>query len=189
MIQFIIEQLKLMQIPKNGRRYSTAVLTTSFFWQLTSTSLYKKLRDYFVLPSISRLRKFSSATAVENREIDLEYLKQRTASLSEQQRIVTLMIDEVYTAQRVEYSNGAFVGLTEEHQAAKTVLTFMVQSTCGKYKDVVCLIPVNRLDTEILRFWFEKVMLALDDIFLVIAISVDNHVCNRYLYNVIPLAT
>ena len=74
------------------------------------------------------------------------------------------MLDEVYTAQRVEYSNGAFVGLTEECTAAKTVLTFMIQSALGRYKDVVSLIPVNRLDTKLLQFWLMKVLKALHDI-------------------------
>ena len=50
LIQFIMEQLKLIQVPKNGRRYSTAVITTSFLWQLTSTSLYKKLKDFLFCP-------------------------------------------------------------------------------------------------------------------------------------------
>ena len=54
------------------------------------------------------------------------------------------MIDEIYTAQRVEYSNGSFVGLTEEGIPSKTVLTFIIQSV----EDVVCLQPVYQLDTE-----------------------------------------
>ena len=91
------------------------------------------------------------------------------------------MIDEVYTAQRVEYSNGAFIGLSEDGEPAKTVLAFMVQSTCDKYKDVVCLVPINKLNTTILRTWFDKVMKAIDEIFFVVALSVDNHICNRYV--------
>ena len=91
------------------------------------------------------------------------------------------MIDEIYTAQRIEYSNGAFVGLTEDNKPAKTVLTFMIQSTCSKYKDVVCLVPVDKLDTKTQRKWFDLVMLKLQDIFRIVAVSVDNHVCNRYV--------
>ena len=43
-------------------------------------------------------------------------------------KAVTLLIDEVYTANRVEYQNGTFVGLTEDGACARKVLTFMVQS-------------------------------------------------------------
>jgi len=71
---------------------------------------------------------------------------------------MVLIIDEVYTAQRVEYTNGSFIGLTEEGMPAKTFLAFMVQSIAGKYKDVICLVPVNRLDTALLHLWFDKVM-------------------------------
>ena len=62
------------------------------------------------------------------------------------------------------------------------VFTFMVQSVCGSYKDVVCVVPINKLDTSILTAWFQKVMLALDKVVLVIALSVDNHICNKYLF-------
>ena len=181
LIKFIIEQLQLMDIKKNGRRYSMDILLKSFFWKLTSNALYKKLREFFVLPSPSTLHKLLSDTSVECGVIDVKYLKQRTMGLTDQQRIVTLMIDEVYTAQRVEYTNGAFIGLSEDGVPAKTVLAFMVQSTCDKYKDVVCLVPINKLNTNILRTWFNKVMEALDEIFFVIAVSVDNHICNRYV--------
>ena len=34
---------------------------------------------------------------------------------------MVLIIDKIYTAQRIEYSNGNFVGLIEEGKRAKTV--------------------------------------------------------------------
>ena len=91
------------------------------------------------------------------------------------------MLDEVYTAQRVEYFNGAFIRLTEDGTPEKTVLAFMIQSLCGKYKDVICLNPVNKLDTAFLKTCFFKVIQSLDEIFHVAAVSVGNHVCNRYV--------
>ena len=89
------------------------------------------------------------------------------------------MIDEVYTAKRIEYANGSFVGLTESGEPAKTVLAFKVQSSCSKFKDVVCLVPVSKLDSTKLKTWFNIIMDALKDIFCIVAISFHNHVCNR----------
>ena len=80
------------------------MLTTFFLWKLTSTALYLKLYDFFILPSCSKLHNLLCQTTVETRVVDQQYLQQRSKDLTEQQRIVTLMIDEVYTAQRVEYS-------------------------------------------------------------------------------------
>ena len=155
------------------------MITTAFLWQLTSCSLYKKLRDLFILPSLSRLRAYSSCLSVKAGTLDISYLKQRTEELNEKERLVTLMIDEVYTAKQIEYANGSFVGLTESGEPAKTVLAFMVQSSCSKFKDVVCLVPVNKLDSTKLKTWFNIIMDALRDMFCIVAISVDNHVCNR----------
>lgn len=179
LVKFVIEQLTLLQCPKNGRRYSPSILTLSFLWQLTSTALYKKLHNVFVLPSVSHLRKLSTRLNVESRKMDLDYLRVHCKDLPEKEKIVVLIVDEVYTAQRVEFTNGSFVGLTEEGTQAKTVLAFMVQSIYGKYKDVVCLIPVKKLDTDLLKTWMYKVLSALNDIFLVVALTADNHVCNR----------
>ena len=88
-----------------------------------------------------------------------------------------LIIDKVYTAQQIEYCNGQFIGLIKDGIASKAVLTFMVQSIYGRYKDVVCLIPINKLDTALLREWFFKVMEGINDRFQVLLFSADNHVC------------
>ena len=93
---------------------------------------------------------------------------------------MVLMIDKVYIAQCIEYSDRNFVGLAEKGKRAKTVLTFIIQSVSYKYNDVVCLLPVNQFDLEFLKKWFDKVMVADNGLFFVIAVSVHNHVCNRY---------
>ena len=132
------------------------------------------------MASIKRLQQIASDSEVECRTVDVQYLMQRTAEFSAAEKTVTLLIDEIYNAQRVEYSNGSFIGLTQEDAVVKTVLTFMVQSIFSSYKDVVCLVTIAKLDTSQLQFWFNKVMVALDEVFFVVAVSVDNHVCNRY---------
>ena len=104
LLQFILEQLQLIHVSKNGRRYSVAMLKTCFLWQLTSTSLYKKLNDILILPSCSRLQQLSTGMNVDSPKIDLNYLKARTTELTSKEHIVVLLIDEVYTAQRIEYS-------------------------------------------------------------------------------------
>ena len=65
--------------------------------------------------------------------------------------MVTLMIDEVYTAQQIEYNTGSIVQLTEDRKPTKTILTFMVQSVRSRYEDVDCLIPVSQLNTALLQ--------------------------------------
>ena len=65
LVKFIAEQLSLVNIPKDGRRYSSSLITTAFLWQLTSLSLYKKLRSLLVLSSISSLQKLSIGMTVK----------------------------------------------------------------------------------------------------------------------------
>ena len=75
LVKFIVEQLSLVNIPKHERWYSFSLITTAFLWQLTSSSLYKKLRSLLVLPSISSLRKLSMDMTVQGGTLDTNYLR------------------------------------------------------------------------------------------------------------------
>ena len=108
-------------------------------------------------------------------------MKHQSESLLAQEKIVVLLLNDVQMAQHVEHSNGSFIGLNEDGVPAKTVLTFMVQSICGKYRDVVCLIPVNKLDTGTLSHWFNRVLMAISSFHKVLAVCADNRICNRYV--------
>jgi len=179
LLKFIAEQLRLCLLSHHARHYSPFSLTTSFIWRMTSPGLYSKLREILILPSNSRLRRLSQGTSVETNTVDCKYIHQRISELSDTEKIVTLCIDEVYTATRLEYVGGRFIGLTDEGKAAKTVLSFMVVSASSKYQDVVSLVPVSSFSTDLLYLEYIRVMDALDGLLDVCALSVDNHVCNR----------
>ena len=144
LLSFIIDQLKLLCVLEQARRYLVSIIRISFLWQLTSSSLYKKLHEFFILPSVRRLQSRFFSAAVSSGLIDVKYLSQKTRNLPLHDKIVTFIVDEEYVAQRIEYPDGAFVGFAADGSSAKTVLSFMVQSVCSNYKDVVCLFPVSK---------------------------------------------
>ena len=86
-----------------------------------------------MLSSIKRLQQLSCHDNIKSYSIDVQHLKQKTANFSENKKAVALLIDEVYTANRMEYQNGTFDGLTEDGACAQTVLAFVVQSIRQSY--------------------------------------------------------
>ena len=179
LIQFICEQLHLCQLAVQGRAYSKELLTEAFLLFISSHSAYPKLKNLLILPSLRHLQQLSSYTSVVPSEIDVEYLEERKKALSDDDKLVVLLIDEVYTASRVEFVNGHMVGLTQDDKISKTVLSFMVQSVRGKYKDVVKLVPVEKLNVDILYENFKCVMTEVSRFFHIIGISEDNHAVIR----------
>jgi len=112
------------------------------------------------------------------------YLKLRISKLSELQRNVLLIIDEIYVAKRVEYSAGEIHGLTADGAVASTLLCFMVKSAAGKYKDLVAMCPVaGGLTAAKLNDCYKDVMETVRKVGLtVVAISVDNAAANRKFF-------
>ena len=57
-----------------------------------------------------------------------------------------LLIDEIYTAKRLEFQNGKLYGLDND-SPTKTICGFMLSSVAGKYKDMVSLVQVGNLNS------------------------------------------
>ena len=53
-------------------------------------------------------------------------------------------MDEVYCQKKVQYSNGMFYGM-EGNEITKTLLCLMIKSICGKYRDVISMIPITTI--------------------------------------------
>ena len=155
-----MEQLQLVLKLKHGRHYTPELTIFAFMIHAASPAAYQVLSDENVLclPSTNTLKKVTrrlkSVTAVDNSD----YLQLRVSQLNEPERTVTLMIDEIYIAKRVEYSAGGVQGLTADSSVASTLLCFMVKSLANKYKDIVAIYPMDKLTAVKLLDCYNEVM-------------------------------
>ena len=63
-----------------------------------------------------------------------------------------LLIDEIFSTQRVEYFKGKLYGVQDgSGQVCKTFLSFMIKSVLRKYNDLVSLVPIRNLESATLR--------------------------------------
>jgi hypothetical protein len=186
-IAFLTEQLELSLLKPKQRRYSAFLLASATMWQTTSTALYKQMYKSTLLnlPSVDYLQRLRSALSVETglSTSTKNYLTARIANLSENNRLVSVLIDEVYSAKRIEFSGGKFYGL-ENAEATKTLLCFMVSSVAGSYRDMVAMMPIVKIDASVILSNFEKVVEALQEIgFQVTSVLTDGHSANRRFYS------
>ena len=167
-------------------RYSSSLLAYALMWENTSPALYQQMikENLLCLPSVRHLHSLSKGFAVETglNKTTESYLAARVNLLSERERNVVLVIDEIYTAQRAEYHCGKLYGY-DSQQLTKTLLCFMVSSVACQYRDVVCIMPVVNLTAAILHQVFQQVLQVTHTAGLtVIATSVDNYSANRKFY-------
>ena len=182
---FLIEQLNLVEKPVNRRRYSTNCLIQSLLWQSFSTSCYRSLieSECLTLPSIGTLRSLSSGFQHNDATIR-EYLLKRRNQLSDMESNVLLVFDEIYVFQRPDYHNGRFYGLTtKDNEPAKTVLVFLISSISSSYNDVIGMVPLTGLTTDVLKDLCEKMYDIVQRAnFRVIGLCSDNHAVNRSFF-------
>ena len=185
-VSFLKEQLVLSIVSKHGRRYSPNLLAYAALWENTSPALYKQIleEDILALPSQRHLKNLTSAFSVDAgmSKSTEQYLKARISKLNEREKVVDLIIDEVYSSKRVEYSSGTFYGY-ENQNVTKTLLCFMIKSVGGKYMDMACMSPIDRLDSDVLLAMWDNVLKEITLIgFEVVVNTLDGHSSNRKFY-------
>lgn len=107
-LDFIIEQLKLSQRSKFNRHYSPSLIVWAYIIYSYGNASYNQLLDSgtLCLPSISTLRKVTHRLDGNGGLDNTAYLQLRLSKLSDYEKYVVLIIDEIYTAKRIEYSSG-----------------------------------------------------------------------------------
>ena len=113
-ITFIAEQLSLVFKVPTCRRYSLSLLTFTSMWERISPACYKQiLHDGFLtLLSTLHLRHLFSSIDINSLELaapTVAYLTSRFEKLCEKDKFVSVLMDEVYSHQDVEYVNGQFM--------------------------------------------------------------------------------
>ena len=173
-LAFICEQLSHLLTPSKRTQYSSSALVSALIWHSHSSSCYRAILNEGVLtlPSERTLRRLSGQFNIGSDTI-LSYLKKRRSCLNQFQATVSLIFDEVYAHQTVDYSQGKFSGLCDSNGAmATTVLCFMINFLSGKFCDVVALYALNRLTVEILTQCFVSALeVAMNAGFHVLSLS------------------
>lgn len=189
-LTFIIEQLQLLSVSKHGRRYSTTLIILSYTLFAVSSTAYETLRNSncVIIPSIRQLRNIANiinlnSTIDSNRIVG--YLKKRVSTLSQFERYVVLILDEIHVARRVELTGGRILGFSSDSplDVASTALCFMISSLGGQYRDIVGISPLHRISASVIHEYFLKVMSLVHSVgFQVVAVSADNLSANRSFY-------
>ena len=141
--------------------------------------------EILILPSERTLRRITYKFGSPTQNTSVNYLKARRAGLTSSQSYINLMLDEIYTAKRIEYSSasGKGMGLTQAGEVASTILCFMASSVCDKYQDVVALIPISHLNADKLKeATWNVLQLLAESGFSVVSLCCDNHTANRSFF-------
>ena len=124
--EVIIQQICSMNsVGSVERKYSTAATIRSFEYFSLSRSCYKRLRRDFELPSIKTL---SRLTSIVKNSDDVTFLQNIICGLSDRQKSLVLLIDEVYVKPTLQYHGGTLFGKASNKPSllANMLLTFMV---------------------------------------------------------------
>ena len=109
-LTFIHCQLENVLVPKTRRKYNVVTTILSLKCQLISPSAYRYLQsiDCISLPHHSTLRRLSEIIGLENDFIS--HLKQSTLRFNQQQRHVSLHMDEIHLKSEYSYKGGRIIG-------------------------------------------------------------------------------
>jgi hypothetical protein len=186
-LPFLIEQLQLISASMpNSRRYSMYTLSLAILWHHHGPACYRAILadNLLILPSVRTIQRVTGSLSLESESDMLLYLKARRAALNQFEAYVSLIYDEIYVFETLDYCNGRFIGMAEDGKAkTTTMLCFMIHSLSSPYCDIIAMIPLHGISIASLEKYFHNALkLATTAGFKVrVAIS-DNHPVNRKLF-------
>ena len=137
-LTFIHCQLENVLVPKTRRKYNVVTTILSLKCELISPAAYRVLQslDCISLPHHSTLRRLSENIGLANDFIS--HLKQSTLGFNQQQRHVSLHMDEIHLKSEYSYKGGKIIGSSSSpNKPAKTILGFMVSCLFTKWSTIV----------------------------------------------------
>ncbi|XP_075739881.1 uncharacterized protein LOC142785325 [Rhipicephalus microplus] len=188
-IRFLKEQVSLLLVRHSKQsRYSPEFLVLSSILFTISPHAYRFLRSTgnVRLPHPSTIRRVCnsynvSPEAEQQGASFLSYAKKLVTTMKEHEKIVVLMMDEIHLQPYFDYKGGTIVGAASNSpNAAKTAHVFMMQSLLSSEKNVVHILPVERINAEELHTLLRSIITQLENVGLrIIAVITDNNSINR----------
>ena len=172
-VMFLAEQLRLLNAKPKGIRYST----DSFICYLT-------IQRLFCLPSLRLLRDVASHLNTGGDNSSYKYLRNKVKYLKQHELLVTLQLDEIHIKPKMTYQNGKLIGNSENNitRQANRIHTFIISSVLSSNKDVVALIPVQKMTNQDLYHMPKEVVKQYIYGYRIICILSDNNVVNRNFF-------
>ena len=150
---FVKAQIKLHGTRKKGRRYSPELKSLAISIYHTSGKAYRLLTKLFILPTKSSLRRYISKmpTLPGFSQGAINIIKSKLSEVNEQERFVTLCMDEISLKTHLYYDISAdkIVGLEDygsgyrTNKVATSGLVFLVRSITGGWKQPLGYALVN----------------------------------------------
>uniref|UniRef100_A0A0K2TE42 Putative LOC100568865 [Acyrthosiphon pisum] n=1 Tax=Lepeophtheirus salmonis TaxID=72036 RepID=A0A0K2TE42_LEPSM len=164
------------------------LLAICMLWETCSPSFYRTIvkEDCLCLPSVSYLRQLSEALNLNTgiSSSTNSYLKTRFNSISPGSRKVSLIFDEVYSSQRIEFVGGKFYGSNADDTPQRTVLCFIIKSVVTKYNDIVAMVPIVTINTKVIKeCTMSAIKLETEIGFDIVTLVCDGHASNRKFYH------
>ena len=191
-IKFSLEQLKLA-ITKQVR-YSSELLIWAATISYSFPGAYNQLRrkSALTLPHPVYLRQFLCKIGHNTPCIgpsQIAFLREKSKYLQDSDKVVTVMLDEVYVNSKLSYKAGKILGMADngsETETAGTMQVFMAASLHSDYKDVLALFPVKNMCADTLLKLTTEILKVMNDLgFDVVCLVADNHSTNRKMYELL----
>lgn len=168
----ILNELNDHQIKKN-QVYSSNIIHFSSMLRYTSFQSYKLLLNEFPLPSISLLGKLK-----EGKIDSMKFLKSLRENKSLSKDII-IIFDEMYLQKCAEYSGGDVIGINEEKECYRSVVSFMVVGLKENTSCIFKAVPITKLNSDFLKNEIHNIINSLiKNDFNVRAVVSDNHASN-----------
>lgn len=187
LLQLLSDQLSL--INKKRKMYSLSSTLFSLIIYCQSSSTYDRLKDFLILPTKRHLQQISADLNVfPNNNITEEntYLSYLSSNLTDQEKVVCLLVDEIYIKTGLQYKAKNVTGYAENNASefAKTIQTFMISSPFGHFKEVIRLVPVQKMTgNQLSDTTLETVNLIQKYNFKVLCIITDNNKVNQKMFS------
>jgi len=183
---FLLEQLRLLTVKAQGRRFSTLTVMKSLELYLSSRSCYRILRYTLALPHPTTLvAKLGRVGEVGTDKECAETIRTVFQSLSSSEKRCALLFDEMYIKASIRFRGGHLIGYAEDSpsELAKSLLVFMIKPMFGKPAFVCRLVPIFQLSPDFLRCLIVRIteIIIAEGGNLLCLIS-DNHPVNRSVY-------
>ena len=179
---FLSEQILLLCCRPHARRYSVDMIISAFSFFHRSRACYVERQKILTLPSI-RLLKDISSNLSSTGNLSLSYLKNKADCLDHKELLVNIQLDEVHITSKLVYHSGKVIGSadnTDQPKPANRLQCFMLSSIMSPNRDVVCLVPVQRMTSEYLTQLIKDVIRIVTGAgYTIVSILSDNNVVNR----------